>query len=57
MASKGQQFNLISSNAAYEIDRNPVGATLIYATGPLSVLHADDFNFLIQAQDKGGFGW
>lgn len=33
-----------------------VGATLIYTTGPLSVLHADDFNFPIQAQDKGGFG-
>lgn len=33
-----------------------IGATLIFATGPLSVLHADDFNFLIQAQDKGGFG-
>lgn len=33
-----------------------VGATLIYPTGPLSVLHADDFSFLIQAQDEGGFG-
>lgn len=55
---EGQGFNLTFPDAAYKIDRKPERCRHRPDVhhGPLSVLHAADFNFLIQAQDKGSFG-